>query len=547
MYVIKNALRCISRAKGRNVLIGIIVLVIAVASCVALSIRQAAEDAGAELLEDMTVTATISFDRQSLMQNFRGEGTPSNGEENSGGGRMQFDRDSFSQMMGEASTLTLEEYQIYADAPSVKDFYWTLTVSADGGDSLEPVSASSEESEDADSQTQQNSGNGFGGMMSRPGTGNMMGGGRGFFSQGDFQLIGYSSEAAMTDFISGVSSVTDGEVFEEGTKEYHCMISEELAAYNGLAVGDTVTVSSLENEEETYSLTVVGIFTNSSANEIGFSLGGFSASDPANQILMSYEALQGILDQSEVFNGETEEEDAYSPLTGSLSGTYVFADVESYEAFEAEARELGLSDSYTVSSQDVSDYKSRLTPLNTLSTMAGWFLLVILVIGAVILIVLNIFNVRERKYEIGVLCAMGMKKSKVAVQFLTEIFVVTLAAVLIGVVAGGLVSVPLTNTLLENQVSSQNEMADNVEMNFGRGEGANRENPMENGGMRRPQNVGQAFRAGADYITEIDSAMNLTVVFQMFAIAILLTLAGGAVSMLSIMRYDPLKILSNRD
>lgn len=36
----------------------------------------------------------------------------------------------------------------------------------------------------------------------------------------------------------------------------------------------------------------------------------------------------------------------------------------------------------------------------------------ILVIGAVILVVLNIFNVRERKYEIGVLTAMGMKKER---------------------------------------------------------------------------------------------------------------------------------------
>ena len=34
MYIIKNALRCISRAKGRNILIGIIVLVIAEAQVI---------------------------------------------------------------------------------------------------------------------------------------------------------------------------------------------------------------------------------------------------------------------------------------------------------------------------------------------------------------------------------------------------------------------------------------------------------------------------------------------------------------------------------
>ena len=45
MYIIKNALRCIARSKGRNVLIGIIALVIAVAACIGLSIRQAADSA----------------------------------------------------------------------------------------------------------------------------------------------------------------------------------------------------------------------------------------------------------------------------------------------------------------------------------------------------------------------------------------------------------------------------------------------------------------------------------------------------------------------
>ena len=43
MYIIKNALRCIGRSMGRNVLIGIIALVIAVSACIGLSIRQAAE------------------------------------------------------------------------------------------------------------------------------------------------------------------------------------------------------------------------------------------------------------------------------------------------------------------------------------------------------------------------------------------------------------------------------------------------------------------------------------------------------------------------
>lgn len=67
MYILKNTLKCISRAKGRNILIGIIVLVIAFSACVGLSIRQAAESARTEALSGMSITASISFDRQSMM------------------------------------------------------------------------------------------------------------------------------------------------------------------------------------------------------------------------------------------------------------------------------------------------------------------------------------------------------------------------------------------------------------------------------------------------------------------------------------------------
>jgi putative ABC transport system permease protein len=198
-----------------------------------------------------------------------------------------------------------------------------------------------------------------------------------------------------------------------------------------------------------------------------------------------------------------------------------------------------------------------MVPLETLSKMAGNFLIVILLIGAIILVVLNIFNIRERKYEIGVLTAMGMKKGKVALQFLIEIFVVTLIAVIIGASVGAVTSVPVTNALLENQVSSQSTQAEQVEQNFGRGgddmggnekpdEQPDAQNQDDNGGDSK---FAKMFDSGSmnNYITEVNSAMNFTVLLQMIGICILLTLISGAVSMMFVMRYEPLKILANRD
>lgn len=247
-------------------------------------------------------------------------------------------------------------------------------------------------------------------------------------------------------------------------------------------------------------------------------------------------------------------------VTGSIAATYCFANTDDYYAFEEEVRDLGLEDSYIVSSSDITEFENSLAPLNTLSTMAGWFLLVILIIGGIILVVLNIFNVRERKYEVGVLTAMGMKKWKVATQFICEILVVTMLAVVIGAGIGAVSSVPVTNALLKGQVESQNSQQNQIEQNFGRPGNMGGGFPGGNmGGIPSdiPSDIpdmgdgknpfGDLFGSAADYITEVNSAMNLTVVFQMIGVGLLLTLVASAASVLFIMRYDPLKILPNRD
>ncbi|MEI3148252.1 MAG: hypothetical protein V8T10_10180 [Merdibacter sp.] len=45
-----------------------------------------------------------------------------------------------------------------------------------------------------------------------------------------------------------------------------------------------------------------------------------------------------------------------------------------YEAFDAECRELGLDEAYTISSTDVNAYEQSLIPLENLSNLAFSFL-----------------------------------------------------------------------------------------------------------------------------------------------------------------------------
>ena len=559
MYIIKNALRSISRAKGRNILIGIIALAIAISACVALSIKESASKAREDTLSLMNITAQISMDRQSMMQGAMGQ--PSDDGE-----KPFFDRDAMKEMLQGGSELSLDEYQTYAAAESVKDSYYSLSVTLDASGDLEPIdtmgtfTAGDSEASESSSQTPE-APNGMGGGKGGRDFGGMMG------TQGDFTVVGYSGDNAMTDFVSGNCSITEGVVFDENTTANECIISEELATYNNLEVGGSITLANPNNTDETFTFTVVGIYSGEQEASSGF-MGGFStATDASNKIMTSYDALKAICDTSSESAEEVTDENSgmttSTAVQGSLNYTYVFADVEAYEAFADEAAALGLSEDYTISSTDITEFENSLVPLENLSKTAGYFLLVVFIIGAVILIVINIFNIRERKYEIGVLTAIGMKKWKVASQFVTELFVVTLAAIIVGAGIGAAVSVPVTNALLSAQITSNQQTQQSMTEGFGRdtmagggGMTGMPTRPDSDSGQvpEMPENsggfggfMGNIKDSAANYISEVSYSTDLVVILQLIGVGILLTLVSSLAAMLFIMRYEPLKILTNRD
>lgn len=223
------------------------------------------------------------------------------------------------------------------------------------------------------------------------------------------------------------------------------------------------------------------------------------------------------------------------------NGTYVFSNIENYEAFKSDVITLGLDDTlYTISSQDVNSYEQSMIPLNNLSNYSLYFLLVVLGIGGAILIIFNVFAVRERKYEIGVLAAIGMNKLKIATQFITEAFAVTFVSIAISVCIGATISVPIANKLLENQIASVETTNEATKDNFG-GDFQGKIS-----GNRAPGTMLSTSKTTVNYIDNITASIDMIVLIQLLGLGILLTLISSATAVISILRYEPLKILSNR-
>ena len=397
--------------------------------------------------------------------------------------------------------LTLEELQTYAQADSVSAFYYTGTLYMAGTDELEAVTSSQSES--------------------RPGP-------SGGLSTDSFALIGYSSDEAMSDFIDGTASISEGSMFAEGGSDPACVISSELALYNDISVGDEITLQDQDGTVE-LTLTVSGIYERESTMMQGPGV------DSANQILMSYAALAQLAEDAQ--------------LSPQVSGTYVFSTMTDYEAFDAECRELGLDEAYTISSTDVNAYEQSLIPLENLSNFAFWFLAVILLIGVVVLIVINVFSIRERKYEIGVLCAIGMRKGKIAMQFLCENMVIALIALLLGFGAGAVLSVPASNALLQTQIASSSQRAQRMDDNFGRGGMPGDQEGQDMQQMEEPQEEAPEMPSDGmvSAVSSVSEASDPIILLQMAGIAFVLVILSSSATLISIFRFDPLTILANRD
>lgn len=517
MYIIKNAMKNISRSLGRNILIGIIAFVIAISSTVTLSIKQSAISAEEEALKNLVITASIRVDRQKLQS------------------EAGADRELMRELINSVANVSLEEMQIYATSPYVEDFNYTIESSVSESDEFEAYTET-EEVVEADPTTETNTKN------SIMNTGLNTGGYSGIGKQGDFTIVGYNDEAGMRDFIIGQSKITEGSLFNF-TEDYTCIISNTLAAYNEIRIGDTITISNPNLETENYSLTVSGIYSSTLTSD-DVDLKFSAAQDPANQIYTSFGTLTNIasvsLENADV-STNSDGIEVTTALRSTIGGVYTFSNIENYQNFKDGLTSMGLGEYYSLNSSDVSNYETSLTPIQNLSNFADLFLVLVLVIGGIILVVLNIFNIRERKYEVGVLTAIGMKKFKVALQFMTELFMVTFLAIIFGTIAGAFLSVPTADYLLENQISAQETSRTQQEENFGRtGTGGG-----IGGGLGGGLSV--ITEKDVNYLDSINASTDIRVIAQLMGIGLLLTVVSSFGAIVFIVRFEPLKILSNRN
>ena len=483
MYIFKNVWINITRNKGRNILIAIILTTIVASTCIALSIN----NSGTKLVEKYKNNNPVEVSFSLDMKSIRG------------------DRNSDSSIT--IDRLTIENIKEYSDSKYVKDYYYSLSASL-SSDDIEPIDMS-ELFEKKDNMPEDTN------RPNIPKKNKIM-------NNQDFKLTAYSDVSYIDSFINGTNKITSGEMFDSSSEDMVAVISSDLASENELDVGDKFELYDSNNSETTYKFEIVGIYEDASENNDNFM--NMNAMNSQNNIYTNIISINKILNNSE---------NNYN----NIDAKYYLNSSDNISKFEKEIREKGLSDYYQIiNNQD--EVLSTLKPIQNISDFSITFLVIILIVGISIIVIINMINIRDRKYEIGVLRAIGMNKIKVCLQFIIEIFIVALISLIVGIILGYFLSQPVTNKMLENEIKNYQEEQENLKNNFG-GEGFER-------GMRRQNNDKMMNNKQIDYVEELKVNLDIITIAELFIVIIVLTIISGTISIIFINKYEPNRILQNR-
>ncbi|EJB4960141.1 ABC transporter permease [Listeria monocytogenes] len=501
MNFFKRAWLSMKARKGRSVLQLIIFTVVCVLILSGFTIQSAADKASELAREQLGGTVTLTVDREKQMQTMREEASSS--DSSSTESKPQF----------QSSPIDVSDANDLAKLNHVAsyNYYSSTQALASGFDPIES-SGDTSSSNDESSTTAETQGPGVG-----------QGGPQ--MVDADLSISGLLDSATSTDFEAGTSELTSGVAITSADKDKNvAMVEENLAEENDWKVGDSFTVTSSDGNTKV-TLKIVGIYkTTDSGSDMAQN---FSFLNPYNKVYVPYTVANTIKGSD------------YKNTVDSA--VYTMDDAANISAFEKEAKKVDSID-WDTFKLDANDtlYQQMIGPINIVASFSKNVVYIVSIAGALILGLLVMMQVRDRKYEMGVLLAIGEKRGKLIAQFFVEILIVALVSFGLAAASSHYVAQLAGNQLLAQQNSSTNETTTSTE-NRGPGGG---------GGQGGPGGFGQSvsnLTKNTEQIKELDIQVTLEDMLKMGGIGIGIAFISVLLPAALVLRMNPKTILTKQE
>ena len=346
------------------------------------------------------------------------------------------------------------------------------------------------------------------------------GGGRRFFINGggadgslptNFSLpVSFLGTNNLQSLVSQYNAtISSGKLISGSTDTNDALVSKEMADKNNLQVGSTFTAYNA-------TLTVAGIFTTDNKAAQG-------------TVVVSLPALQRLSGQSGVVTNAVATVDSLDNLSSATS---------------AIKSTLG-SGADVTSAQDEAD--KTVAPLNSVKTVATFSLIGAVVAGAVIILLVMVMVVRERKKEIGVVKAIGGSNLRIMGEFMIESLTLAVLGAVIGLIIGVVGGQPVTKMLVDNSTNNSNNTATVAKFQGPGGGGAGPVTISDGGGQTRSFSgqFGNGLRrnGAVQGLNNIKAQVGPSILLDGFGAALIIAVLGSGLATGLIARVRPSTVM----
>ena len=350
----------------------------------------------------------------------------------------------------------------------------------------------------------------------------------------DITIEGVNAYAYIDGVQNETITIKEGEYFDEESKDA-VMVSYEFAELNSLKVGDSVKLKNIYTEK-TIPLTVIGIYDSSEERA------------DANTMYMNTETAAEFLDTDDYNGGNYDVDNVNYYMTNSE-----VAD-EFVEKINTEFSEL--AENNLKVAVDTSEYDAIAGSVESVGGFADTILVIVIIATVIIIALIVTINVKDRRYEIGVLMSLGASKKNIVGQIATELIVIGTFGFILASVTGTVFAGALGNMILEGQTASSSQQA---EKSFGRpGAGGMPGMPGGSGSSSRggaPEmssgegmpNMKEVMQAGRSQEVELDINAQPIDYLLLFVTGYLVIILALIIPSVNIMRYQPKEILAGKE
>ncbi|MGG4396954.1 ABC transporter permease [Paenibacillus thiaminolyticus] len=384
--------------------------------------------------------------------------------------------------------ISTEEADKLAESPYVKDFNY-LKDSQGAADGYTPINGDNE-------------GEAIGGAI---------GGGQGNMKMPNTTINGVRSSELLKEFTEETNKMIEGRpITSEDKDKKVALIEKQLAEHNNLQVGDRLKIQSPDGTS-TLDLEIIGIYETPTIDSNLESAPPLF--HPSNTVYVSNGALKEFSENKEMKG---------TPIDQAI---YYLNDPDHIEDFKAEGEKAGIDfDLFKLDAHDAL-YRKMVGPIENVASTSKWIIYLVSFAGSIILGLIIMLTIKERRKELGILLAIGEKKGKLIGQLLVEVLCIASLAFSLSVFTGGTVSQAMGDSLLKKEVTSYEDQQQAENM------------PGFSFGMNN--DLGQ----DADPIDQIDVRVTSEDMLKLAGLGLVIAILSTILPALSILRLNPKDIL----